>query len=752
MGWFSGKEIIQVATSITRVVPDANVPNSVKSGVIKAVFDNSGIPENIIEDLVAGIAIKADRMYSYGEKSYTHGMPSGEVYSDTQGQAETLAVLKTTLGSNLVLLDYYRYGPPNTLHAAWMKLILEYGYKSSTNQLNTLSAIKKYPVYLNNLTVVVPTTLFPKMALGSLDQWGTAASGGFTPNKTSNANLGYLIKHTPVKVDPVATEIYVRMEYTWNSTKDINPLTGDYVYIEYINLPITGFDNKADYVHAKYILNGEDGYMMYKCGIGTYPTIDAVFKTTPRVLGEFFPMVYFRYGKSPMNVDKTTEAYKTSKKLIKYIGMDYDTVIDAVHQNPDIKDVEQAMMWMAIPAKTENELEIRYLFDFFDALYYAEPYQLKSETLASVQQILDSPGYVEAPSVAKSAIVIQDTLFKMVLTNAGIYKKLVVGSLGAVGVYKSEFKKEVVAVPYQGTNPDGDVIMYYFDSEVGHHYYRKQITNNIYEELHVSNLEVTFHIYGDYNTIGNDIERSLYIPLDQSIVSAYSLTDREALYSRSLQYVFNSLVITQIAWYQSDNFLFLVRIVMVVIAVLSVGESVPATLAMFATMTPAQIALFIVMKLLIVAVGQYALKLFIKAVGVQAGMIIAIIALVAAAYLSIDAGSVKGAPWAQELLQLSSGISKSVNAELTDMYGDLLEEYQTFNLLKDEKTKELEASNKLLEHNNWLSPFVIFGEKPEDYYNRTVHSGNIGVLGIGAISNYVDIALTLPKLDETIEG
>ena len=125
----------------------------------------------------------------------------------------------------------------------------------------------------------------------------------------------------------------------------------------------------------------------------------------------------------------------------------------------------------------------------------------------------------------------------------------------------------------------------------------------------------------------------------------------------------------------------------------------------------------------------------------------------AAAYglhTALEAGSVAGAPWAQELLQLSSGLSKAIGENLKDMFGDLLGEFQTLDLLKDEATKKLEAANDLLNTKNYLSPFAIFGESPDDFYNRTVHSGNIGMNGISALSSYVDIALRLPKLDETI--
>ena len=81
---------------------------------------------------------------------------------------------------------------------------------------------------------------------------------------------------------------------------------------------------------------------------------------------------------------------------------------------------------------------------------------------------------------------------------------------------------------------------------------------------------------------------------------------------------------------------------------------------------------------------------------------------------------------------------------------DLLKDASDFSKYIEEQTRLLDTAQDLLEGNNLLSPFVIFGESPDDYYNRTVHSGNIGVIGFEAVSSYVEVALTLPKLDETV--
>ena len=83
---------------------------------------------------------------------------------------------------------------------------------------------------------------------------------------------------------------------------------------------------------------------------------------------------------------------------------------------------------------------------------------------------------------------------------------------------------------------------------------------------------------------------------------------------------------------------------------------------------------------------------------------------------------------------------------------DLMAESKEFDLLSKEKIKLLDTANDLLDNRSMLSPFVIFGEKPDDFYNRTVHSGNIGVVGVDIIHSFVDMSLALPKLHDSIEG
>jgi hypothetical protein len=90
-------------------------------------------------------------------------------------------------------------------------------------------------------------------------------------------------------------------------------------------------------------------------------------------------------------------------------------------------------------------------------------------------------------------------------------------------------------------------------------------------------------------------------------------------------------------------------------------------------------------------------------------------------------------------------------------YGSLIEGIQSdyTDLLESQeaRTEELETANALLSENTGLSPLTfIEGETPDNFYQRTVHSGNIGALSIDAIHHYATLALKLPEPHDTLEG
>lgn len=732
MGLFGSKYKTTVGTSVTRVIEDEGLPDSIRSGAVKSIMraDDQMI-ENSMEELLGSIGMRAERMYAYGKKTYKNGVPTGTLLNSKSGETMVQTAIEEDFGP--VTMDYYHYGPLNNLHYGWMKLQELYMYNPVTNQM----VVNGQWVYLDNMIVVVQEATVAELANGSLDTWGISPTAGPTENR---GNGGSLAKHSPFQTDATATTDYLRVSYNYKNLAGV-------IDIGEFQIPVDGVDATADYHHVRYIKDGVAKYWLYKAGSGEHPGIDKLHSPEYSTGGSYFPWAYFRYNKASMIADKTSEEYKSSKKLVNYLGMDYEAVASAMDENPDIGEVEQAMMMMAVPANSSKQEDVRYLFDYFNGVYQSTGSEFRgSKQIQDIQWRLLRE---LASSLDKSAVVIQDSKFKLSLNWRRITKAKRAGRMGPIGTHEGGYG--VFNESVDGFTVNGEPFTH--NSDVKYHYYRRQITDSVYEEIRVEGLTSKYHIFEGYYETADENEDILLIPLDRAITSTYSIPDRELLYARSLHYVFNSRIVTKIKWYQRGFFKFLMIVVAIVISFYSLGPGLKMLAAAIALGTAAAIIsaiIVIVSSILEQLIIAYLLKLFVKAVGVKFAFIAALVVALYTGYISFQAGSFTGAPFAQELLSLSTGLSKAASNQVQDDFNELQKEYAEFeNLLETEKEK-LEKAKDELGYNNYLTPEIIFGETPSEFYQRTVHSGNIGVLAIDAISNYVDVALTLPKLQESL--
>lgn len=741
MGLFSTKTIITVATSVSRVIEDAAVPDSLKTGTIRSILKEGQLIENILDDALNGIGTKAERMYQYGKRSYLYGLPTSSSHLSKSAAQVVEDIIESSEGRGVTLL-YYHYGPLNNLHYGWQTLTNVYGYDQSTNELKELSLQKGAPVYLDDLQVVVTEATQAELANGALAQWGVAATAGYTPLRpVQSGNIDR--KQTPYGVDSLAEGDYYRLSIIW-----VDPVSKQ-VQKELLTFDLP-MDSGAEYFQAKYRyeLSGKTyiKYFTYQAGTGSYLALDMLFSPEYDDVGSFFPFGYFRYNKQTAAGNPASEEYQASSKLMKYLGISYAQVADAVAQNPGIDNVESALLMMAVPADTTNPLEQKYLFEFFKALY------IQSASVTSPNSVVGSAIedalYGNRPP-SSIGLIIQDKRFKSALSMRGIYRQLRYGTIGKIGDFASGSTSvpvtETVA-SYAGLTaaPGSEFLNTYYMPAL---YYRKQLTETLYEEYQVIDLRMTYYVWGSYTAS----TAHTMVPLDKSITSLFPALERERLYARSLHYVFNAKYEQHIKWYQQSWFRFVLIVVALVISYFSMGaDGGSALAAAIAAGTAATIEYVVIYCILVPLVMQMAMKLFVKMLGPEFAMVLSLVLAVWAGYTAINAGSIQGAPWAKELLQVSSGLMEQTQAYYTEALKGLSEQATQFSLYAEQKIDELETANKLLEHSSLISPFIIFGESPDDYFNRTVHCGNVGIAGIDAISNYVSISLELPKLSQTI--
>jgi hypothetical protein len=703
------------------------------------------------QELAASIGTRAERMYEYGGNGYVYGLPSGEFYTASQGIEQIQAVLNAIAGQE-VQIEYNRLGPANILHMGWMKIVSDLGYNPATNQIASLSASKGRDVYLEDMVVIVPAAKLGILSPKALEQWGLAPTTGELPYGFGRDGLvARMVEHSLIQgSNTIATES-VLVRYVWGDPgSPYDPFTGEggveaNMMTGTVTLALTPPDPQAEYFHVKYTVNNQSYYWMYKLGAGTYPSLDAIFNNAPTITGEFFPIAYFRLNKIATNINNTSPNYKSSKKLLKYLGIDYDQLANSINENPDIGDVEQAMMIMAVPANTSNQVEQRYLFDFFNKLRLNQSNTYSSYTAGEIKsRLLDW-----TRNILADTIIIKDSASKMALSNGGIFKRRIGGRIGSRGSYASEIGTKTETVRVSVLSGDSDT-EYDQTFSISSHYYRKQVSDSMYDEIEVINLRTTFEIYEQYESIGNDTEDILIIPIDRTITQAYSTIIKNELYSRSLHYVFNSRIISYTYWYQSGLFQFIIMAIAFIMAAFSLGTSLAAAAAALAagTTTMAIIILTMLIEILQTILIGVLLAYIAKKVG--PGVAIALAILAAAYGLSGQGfGGLSTLPFADTLLNVSISMVKAVGdyytAEITGIQN-------SFNELSVENAKVSELINKaqdLLADNMLLSPLTIIGESADDYYRRTMYSGDVGAIAIGSINTFYERALTLPTLADS---
>lgn len=748
MGLFSGlfpsSTRTDVSTSIQRIIEDKLLPDSIKKGTITAILQDGSIPEYVNEECIQSIATSAERMYSYGLDRYDFGIPQAELHLVSQKDDALLEVLKRQHASGDVNIVYSHYGPPNFPHVGWVKLVEDHEYNPTTNVIGKLSTTTKQ-VFLSDMILVFPSVdQFKSYSPAITTMYGPAPSAGPYPNKpTVVTALGDLTSPSGTQIDSSATEIHLLVSYAWEEeeTYTMPGVTQTYtrkvVKTGSMKILPTGYKT-TEHFQVRYTSSGQTYFFLYEFGSGEYPTLDSAFdEPTKKEMGKFFPFGYVRYEKHSAHEYPDTPEYKTSKRLFKYMNMDLDSVSRAISENPDIAKVEQAILMMGIPANSTDQINLRYLFDFFNKLYYYLPVEYSKPLSSGLTTEAD------VPPTSSMVIVIKDKRFKLSLTTFGIQKRRRAGRIGKRGTYGSS-KESVIPQDSPDANGFMAVVSVFTDKLV----YRHQLTENMYEEVSVQGLQLQYHIWNDYYVSAGIGDDKLLIPLDYTITSKYPITYREDLYAKSMHFVFNAVVQTEVQWYETGAFQAVMLIIAIIITVYSYGadggSSIATALGLSGT---AGLIATIVVTIIIGMMMPSVYKLFVRTLGKDAANVLALIAVVYGGYKIASSGSVAGAPFAMDLIQFGLNLQQAVVKQ--EML-DLMTEAEDFQRWSTEQTNLLKQAQSLLDNQTLISPMVIFGESPQDFYNRTVHSGNIGIAGIDAVSMYVTSALTLPKLDETL--
>lgn len=766
MGWnpFASKYVHSVGTSFARMVDDDSIPDTTRVAVIKAIFRNESISQHLVDSRLNGTKMQINRMLRFAKTDNTSSLPNSLIVSNSTGRREVKEAVESFEGKS-VTIDYVSLGELNNTHLAWQKLVDEYDYNHETNEIEKLSSEIGKPVYLEDFVSIYPINSV--MEEGALESLGYPQSWGYTPERIGG-NTGRYKRHTDFILSD-KNENGAEVTYTYIDQEEVTPavVEDEVVVTEAVTKEVRksvtlkwSFNPEVGemFIHAMYHFgvgeNKQTKYWTYCQGDGVYPVLDNLTEANYEAVHKYMPVVFFNSLRKSVTTEDQwdTDRYKANKKMLNYLNMDYQEIANSIAENPDADKLEQAVLGFGVPINSENPVELQYLYMFFEDLYFKNP----STTIASNT----------ANGKTGSALVMQLDDLKYVLSYGKITKTMQGGKIkedAEPGDVISELGTESYTQQYQQRySGSGEIrtVTEYAIKDFHYRAFKKQVTAFLYEEVRVYDLKSKFRIYRSYDSIQTikeqENESAALIFLDQNLLEAFSDKEKETLYLRSMHLILNSRETQKVKFYERKIFGDLLKIAAIAFAIYSGGQSLHL-LAVAATISVTAVMVVIAVMVFEYIVVPYLFSLVVKELGMENSLILAAAIAIYSIYTGKGAQGIPGAPFAIDLMTVSNGLTNGIQSELERLFSNYQSDVEAFNLMADKATAEMDAAKDLLDMDSVIDPFefigrepiIIEGETPDEFYNRTIHTQNIGTLTNEAITSFVEISLKLPDFNDT---
>jgi hypothetical protein len=740
MGLFSSsKKVTVFAASMPLVVAPRDM---VKEATIYAILKGQSIPYTILDTaFIGGMSMKADSAYKYGYDEYSLGLPMGSMSSVRQLPNSIVeGALEEELGQQVAVL-YNTLDPLTVDHAIEEFLINTRGYN-----------------YITNAVTIHPFTLVESESPLILHD------SEYT-QETHQVKLTY-------------THVYL-----WYTSLDEDPLEEVEYFYEYYNVPaglVIG-DMYCTVLYqlrdVNYNLLPERYYWLYRLSEGTYPILSR--PTTEFDQTGFFPVIPIRRH----NVDLTagaardTALYTTSKKLLKKLGLDIDSLAAQLNENPDIAEIDHAYVMMGVDIQTQVPESILYLTQFFEYLANNSRYtkthfevSLAGGKAASVNLL----GQLILQKIPNANLPFAELDIKINIMFNYIEPTWVAGSIGPVGTVTSTTTiLPQIQIPHylydQGDNHETRII--YTNIDNNSITFRWQVDAVSYRQIKVHGLVHTNEVYAG-KVVGTNLENSLdpddnkfIIPIHYGIAQLMPILKRNILYQDALCLQINSYVITKVKWYQTSFFKFVFYAVGVIVTVVTVGGATKFWVALGAAIADGAVAVFmLLMKVALQAylIGlavNYGMKFVAEYLGAEWA---AIIGAAVAVYAitrggkggNLPIGTVASIPTSQALLQIGKSLITASQALIGEAFNDLYSDMVKWGDRVATQEEELAKATELLHSDTLITPLDWIAtprklqfphESPDAFFNRTIHTGNPGALTKDVIGKFYDNMLMLPK-------
>lgn len=765
MGLFKRKTVISVSSVACNLAGD-NQENYLTKTITTSVMNSRNISESLNDSYLNGMGTKMKQAYWYGRDHYYFGLPSSTIMYGTPKQVEVMAILKSLHAGFSITPVMSDFGPPDLAYWIDQYLTETYGYDADYGGMGNPPAgvpnsapvtwtidssgevtiqMGDAPTYLFTETLSFPEVISRSMYYMTVYRYTTP--GTPVTDVVSRPYEEGDKEGTTTTVAPVNNYGEVSVTTT-TTTVEIDDL---------LTTTTVTTTVQTDVVSRKQ-------YFLYEAGTGEYPVLDTILEESVED-SAYYPVVPLRVH----NVDQTDptnvpdEQFKTSKSLLRKLGLSFTDLGDKINENPDVAEIDHAFFVMGISLNSQHESSIEYLYEFFKYMALVSPSSKETYTAWYEDHVNVTYASVPntAPYIPSNRVRLRQGDYN--ITVAFQYSELVVvnGSIGPVGTVTREMG---VARPITVVNEFNKSVEISTDTAVL--LFRKQITETTYEEVEVCGLEHINEIYKGrtYTTTAadslNDLEnQGFIIPLCVNIAESLDIITRTQMTYDCMFIVINSYHEQKVKWYQSSLFKLVMIAIAIVTAVYGGIAFVNGLNAAMASATAAgtsvawAAASYIATQIAIGAALTYGISVLARYIAPNLLFIAAAMMMVyglTSNFISSGASSVNGLPYAAELMAAVPAVTKGTNMALQKSLEKSMEEMeeltatyeQTMDELK-EKMDKLNANPNISIEDMINTTAMNLFETTEQFFGRTLQM-NPGVTTLDSIQNYVDYALTLP--------
>ena len=671
--------------------------NVVQRAIITAVLENRDLMDDLLFESAYGISNSIQRLYDRADTEYVYDLPSVSLALNEVPNDEVLVYLNAQEGEPIAIINI-EISPVD--YGLWLqyRLIQFWGFNYNTSKLPTGETL-----------------------------------------------LGWHIEGSDIVPE-------------W----DIEPANALYT-----SIPTDNYQ----YIHVVYEKVATPGIFylfVYPRGGGWIVALDGVPDSGTDTF-QMLPIIALRQDFANIDVDKETIIYKQTKSLLKEIGFPLDKLMEGINSQDEtqLAFLEDVYLMFAVNIYTDKQGGKKALYSLFSTLFDEQiTNKAKWDSIEDAVDQYDveedydipAPRYDAAPNIMR----IEESAYNMVLQFNYIEEEtlnLVIGDIGYTTTYTATLPN-TPADSYRDPYDDeaervrwGNVPMSYIrlTQQISDTQCRRLTVSGLFTATSITTgngatkVIVTFIEDTWDATKDNDRER-FNIPLGLAQLNVIPLLEKEELLYESFRQVMFAEQAVHLDYYETGAFGNFIGAALNILMVVLMVVFPPAGGAL-------NVIIGITKRLLV----AYALTLILKEVfSHNLSNAEKVLVLAAVAWFGSSAASTKdsiGILTAEGFILAVNAVSNAVLIDQSIQAERLQSDISGFESMRDKDQEEMAELWDAIPEDQDVDPFGLasvfindFYESPANFYERTAHTGNPGVVTLDVIENYCSTQLKLPEL------